>query len=573
MNYDLSLERDENNEATYCPEDNKLRIYISGDGRVSREAYLRLRKIGFKSTPKQSCSFVATWSIPAENACLDLIGEADDIGDEDISPAQRALDRAERFAGYRDKRLSEARSHADVFESGPSVFGHQNLARAERAAKRHERHRDRAVTQWSKAEYWQSRTKGVIDSAIYKSEPAVRRSRILRLEAEQRSHEATVANSVKRWTAWLTVRDTDDEGKAEELAHKLAHNSYWSEYTHPHTGEKLSLYSMVFAEENPITPKEAAAIALASYPEGGPNAKGSASQRVSDHYRFRLAYEREMLEAQGGSASNAEIELGGFFGSYQVYGVNKSPVTKLVTSVKLLAPEPYWRGEGEAPLTLQSFNIQRFGESDYRPPTDEEREAFTVKLAELKRKQKAAAPKKPALINPTREEAEKLQAILNSQWEESKGGEVEEMTQAVYSKNSKGTYAKCETSEITELLEIYKPSYYGGTNQPHQTPVFKVRMHRRNVIVLTDKPQKAIPFDRCEEIEQSWPSREELVEKLGWFAEVRSRVETKDELSEEESEFFNALCYRGLGYSRAVYQWGFTKEADKILSEQTAEVS
>ena len=139
-----------NGTATYCPEDNKLRLYV---GRVERETYNFLRQNKFVATPKQDCDFVATWSPKAEDIALQLIEEGDEIGDEDYSPEERAADRAERFAGYRDKRAGEAHGHADTYDNGPAAFGNQNANRAERQAARHERHRGRALTQWSKAEY------------------------------------------------------------------------------------------------------------------------------------------------------------------------------------------------------------------------------------------------------------------------------------------------------------------------------------------------------------------------------------------------------------------------------------
>lgn len=45
--------------ATYCPEDDKLRLYV---GRVPRDEYDALRKAGFVSTPKQDCDFAAPWT-------------------------------------------------------------------------------------------------------------------------------------------------------------------------------------------------------------------------------------------------------------------------------------------------------------------------------------------------------------------------------------------------------------------------------------------------------------------------------------------------------------------------------
>ena len=172
---------------SYCPEDNKLRLYT---GRVARSTYDALVNAGYKSTPKQSCDFVATWSIRAEDLAFLLIPEDADIEDEDISPEERAADRAERFSGYRDKRRHEAGHHADRFEAGPDAHGFQNEARAERAAARHDRQRDKALCQWSKAEYWQTRTAGVISHALHRSDAATRRGRILEIEKEIRRIEA-----------------------------------------------------------------------------------------------------------------------------------------------------------------------------------------------------------------------------------------------------------------------------------------------------------------------------------------------------------------------------------------------
>ena len=185
--------------SSYCPEDNKIRLYV---GRVERETYNFLRQNKFTATPKQSCDFVATWSPNAEDIAFQLIPEDADIEDEDYSPEERAADRAERFAGYRDKRAGEAHGHADTYEDGPAAFGNQNAARAERQASRHERHRDRSLCQWSKAEYWQTRTASVIGHALHRSDASTRRGRILELEAAQRRY----ATPGSRYHAHLTMR-------------------------------------------------------------------------------------------------------------------------------------------------------------------------------------------------------------------------------------------------------------------------------------------------------------------------------------------------------------------------------
>ena len=195
--------------ATYSPEDNKLRLYV---GRVPRDEYEALRKAGFVSTPKQSCDFVATWTPAREDLALSYLEDGEDIEDEDYSPEERAADRAERFSGYRDKRADEAGGLADRFDAGPSEFGHQNRQRAERQAARHDRLRSHAVSQWSKAEYWQTRTAGVISHALYRSSAHVRRGRILTIESDLRRWAA----GSERWKTHLELRLTYERAMLAE---------------------------------------------------------------------------------------------------------------------------------------------------------------------------------------------------------------------------------------------------------------------------------------------------------------------------------------------------------------------
>ena len=82
----------ENYEATYCPESDKLHLYI---GRVPREEYDFLRAEGWTSTPKQSEAgqgeFAAVWTPGREATALQYAGF---INDEDTPPTERAADRA-----------------------------------------------------------------------------------------------------------------------------------------------------------------------------------------------------------------------------------------------------------------------------------------------------------------------------------------------------------------------------------------------------------------------------------------------------------------------------------------------
>lgn len=428
------------NTATYCPEDNKLRLYV---GRVPRDEYEALRKEGWTSTPKQACNFVAHWTPQRRDTALEYAGI---IGDEDQSPEDRAADRAERFAEYRDKRTSEAVGHADRYDSQPLAHGFQSASRAEASARRHDRIAGRAVDAWSKAEYWTSRTAGVISHALYKDLPGVRMGRIITLETELRLLR-------KRW-----------EGRTMDE---------WA-------------------------------------------------QDWCTHYELRLAYENQMIDAQGGRVAAVEMVPGGFIGKYQIQKVNKSSATGLVVSVGVLAPvEAYFGRRGQqygtnrgGPLCLHVMNVERLTAGAYRAPTPEELATFE---AEQVAKKKVESEKRKAtavpLINPTPEEAQRLQTLWNEQ-ARARGearkithkysynpeltepfSEVLAITQATYTANSGGTYSRAETLGIGEggkLLRSYDERKYekavckirvtsGATYMPHR------------VIVLTDKPQKALP--------------------------------------------------------------------------------
>ncbi len=426
--------------ATYSPDDNKLRLYT--DGMMPDSDLESVKSHGFIWAPKQEFWVAPRWTPEREDFLLSLCGE---IEDEDVSHEERSADRADRFGDYRDKRRGEAHGHADTFDAGPAAFGHQNARRAERQASRHDRHRGRACSQWSKAEYWQERTAGVIRHAMHKSNPKVRRSRILRLETESRR---CVAGG--RWAA---------------------------------------------------------------------------------HYTLRLEYERAMLANEGGSVADVDMVVGGFIGSYQIHGLNKSNATGKVVSVKVYADEPWYRGEPVkradgtfgAPRTLQSLNIQRFGEDAYRAPADEELATFKREKAERAQVAKATrkANPKPKLLNPTDADAERLMAALNARGkanhDANKGqygadyepAEVRRVTQAQYSEASGGSYSSLETRTVHNfggIMARKSSNLWTSTGQAYNDAlgpiVCKVRTwyasgwHTPNhLIILKDKPQKPLALD------------------------------------------------------------------------------
>ncbi len=423
------MKTENDNYATYEMESNKLRLYV---GRVERPIFDRLRAEGWQVTPKQDCDFAAVWTPERRLTALELCGE---IQDEDTPPAERALQRAERFAGYRDSRLGEAVAGADRFDAGPSAFGFQDRGRAERAAARLDRVAGRAVDAWSKAEYWQARTRGVIANALHLAQPGVRMGRIKELEADERR--------------FMAENRREDEG------------------------------GWLF------------------------------------HTRQRLAYERAMLEAEGGRAGELEIVPGGWVYAgrqgkawFQVQKVHKSNVTGRVVSVDIRAPSrvyadskgnPYGP-ENPAPVTIHRVEVERASPDTYRAPTQEELAAFEAELKQEKADKKATAPVVIPLVNLTDEDAERLQAVWNVEnagWIARNNGPaptVLRISQEQYSAASKGTFSRCETVEI---IGGGKTSRAGGCNDRPEFPtVAKVRKCFLRVVVIHDKPRKALTAEQ-----------------------------------------------------------------------------
>jgi hypothetical protein len=554
------------NSATYSPEDNKLRLYV---GRVPRDEYERLRAEGWTSTPKQSCDFVATWTPQRRDTALEY---ADLIEDEDQGPEDRAADRAERFGEYRDKRAGEAVGFADRYESGPTAHGYQNERRAERAARRHDRIGSHAVDAWGKADYWQRRTAGVISHALHVSSPGVRMGRIKTIEAELRGIEKTRAENAQRFETWRKIAAMTDADKQTEIAERFAGIGYGKDgYKHPRTGAKGSLWDFLRKDATDrLTGAEAAALYLASHTD--PLSPAWNETRLADwakHCQLRLAYENQMLEAQGGRAAFVEMQVGGWIGKHQIRKVNKSNATGRVVSVTLHMEGNRWGNEAKpGEYYTRACNVERLPADAYRPPTAEDIAALT----DTKAAEKAAAPKKPdcPLINPTDADAVRLQAIWNAQRERFSDNEekqVARMTQAQYSNLSKGTYSRAEAKALA-AGGLEPASRYGYALEP---AVCKVRFFSRSVIILTDKPQKPLPAEafespRAAQLAIVQDSIDELQDIDGLLR--GSMKNESDLLSAEQRELFRLAQLVGYAYNSSLSQRGFTDKGYAFLRER-----
>lgn len=290
--------------ATYSPEDNKLRLYPLA--RLDAETYARVKAAGFKWAPKQELFVAPMWTPERADILVELCGE---IGDEDTSLVDRAESRAERFADYSDKRADDAnRAHESVKAISdniplgqPILVGHHSEKHARKDAERIESGMRRAVKMWETSQYWLDRAKGAIRNAKYKERPDVRARRIKGIEADLRKQEKNKAIA----ETYLKLWDNKGEPLPLEKALAIANTSHDGGIVLPDGTTDWSAWSAL--RDGKITPE----YVQARRREGIPR-QIARFDRWIEHYNNRLAYERAMMAESGGiAADQVKPEKGG----------------------------------------------------------------------------------------------------------------------------------------------------------------------------------------------------------------------------------------------------------------------
>lgn len=375
---------------TYSPEDNKLRL--SPAYRLPPDEYERVKAAGFSWAPKQENFIAPAWTPGREDLALELCGE---IGDEDTSLMDRAEDRAERFEEYSEKRADDAdraqqavSAIADNIPLGqPILVGHHSERRARKDAERIEKGMRKAVNLWKTSQYWAGRAKAAVRHAKYKERPDVRHRRIKTLAADKRKQERNKAEAENIMHLWAQAFEAPEKFKKkdgstpniEELAYHITnyydHTSHCftvAEYPRPegvstYEGSQ-SLWSAL--KDKIITPAQARAIS-----DPYQQRLIAHANRWIEHLDNRIAYEKAMLDDQGGTvAGKFDIKVGGEVlldhEWVRVLRVNKNKggeVVSLTTSSRYVSV----RGIEEV--------------KDYRPPAegDAEKVKAATKLAPL----------------------------------------------------------------------------------------------------------------------------------------------------------------------------------------------
>lgn len=287
--------------ATYSPEDNKLRLYAST--RLDQPTYERVKAAGFKWAPSQKLFVAPMWTPSRADLLEELCG---DIGDEDTSLVERAEERAERFDGYSDRREADATAAreavsaiADHIPFGqPILVGHHSEARARKDAERIENGMRKAVKMWDTARYWERRAEGALAHAKYKERPDVRHRRIKTIAADKRKQERMRAEAETMLRAYT---DPKAEGVTLKNGQPLRRSVLLS------FGGGLSWEERSAVEKGELSEADALAKAI----KRKQNTVAWCNRWIA-HYDNRLAYERAMLgEAGGIPADRFHIERGG----------------------------------------------------------------------------------------------------------------------------------------------------------------------------------------------------------------------------------------------------------------------
>jgi len=203
---------------TYSAEDDKLRF--TPNARLGTDIFGKFRSLGFTWAPRQGL-FVQVWSPAREELCLDYSVM---IEEEDMSMAERADARSERYATYSEnaaQRAGQARDRLDAITENiplgqPILVGHHSERRARKDAEKVHAAAQAQVDELERADYWSDRAKRTKMHANYLSRSDVRYRRIKGLEADLRKYQKEIGSFDSYWMRWqLETKGITDEALIE----------------------------------------------------------------------------------------------------------------------------------------------------------------------------------------------------------------------------------------------------------------------------------------------------------------------------------------------------------------------
>ena len=269
--------------ATYSPEDNKLRLYTNV--RIDKEDWLLMKNNGWKYAPKQEL-FVCYWSVNNEDFCLALAG---DILPEEMTMVERAEAKADRLLLLAKKRSTQCVGYQQAANdlmlrldnNQPILNGHHSQRKAEKTQLQIERSIEKAKDTHQAVGYWVWRAKGVIGHADYKNNTRTIYNRIKTLLKDLRDKQRVINDADHKVNTIIRVEsNTTEEMKAK--------NTKWlcGEYS----VSKFNLNEKI--ESGDLTVDQALTELKQIYNNTVNSVKRA---RVINHILNRLAYEQGQL--------------------------------------------------------------------------------------------------------------------------------------------------------------------------------------------------------------------------------------------------------------------------------------
>ncbi len=466
--------------ATYSAEDNKLRLYA--DQRLDDDLYKVVSGAGFKYAKKQELFFAPSWTPEREDLCIKLAGE---ITAEQTTIVERAEAKVDRLENLAIKRSAEGNAFIEAanrisrrFQGGqPILVGHHSEKGARKDQARIDSAMNNAVKALNAVDYWGYRAEGVARHANRKANSGVRSRRIKKLLAELRGFQRDLNHAHVCFELWTSISEmTDDQKKAEKTKY-LAGTHLKSGAAAPYI-DNTSLWSLL--DRGEIGTDEAIEKCLEFW---SVQAEGVRKNRWIAHTLNRLAYERYELGEVGRFEGELTPVILQAFAREQGADSPKASQSEAGFLLCSSAPLPSHLADGKTlELSVEEWRdlMQSVGHE--------------VVIKERKASAKQSCP----IINPTPEQAEKLQAHWNALSAKGKYGspsERLEMTQAHYSANSGGDYGRYSTISIDAEGKQVRPHRKDVGVAVCRVRVGSGQLYGANrVITLTDKPQKDFPF-------------------------------------------------------------------------------
>lgn len=477
-------------DATYSAEDNKLRLYCSE--RLDSDLYSRVKEAGFKWAPKQDLFVAPRWTPAREDLCLELAG---DISAEQSTLAERAEAKAERLDNLAHKRAEQANGYwqaaeriSQRFAAGqPILIGHHSERKAHKDQEKMHRASEKAADAFKAVDYWGYRAEGVERYANMKVNPRVRANRIKKLLKELRDWQRNINHAficVQLWSKIQNMADGDAFNKAVEYYAGAQLDTggacYFDAWSDLRDGKRQHRELV----DSLVTGWKAATQKVYTF-------------RWISHILNRLAFEQS---EQGPvsvytGALNATL-LQAFAREHGAHKPKATPSDSGHWVLNSRVPLPAHIGDGTE-LSLDTTQWCQLMQSV----------GYAVPEPTARRKSSSTKTAVP-LINPTLDEATRLQTQWNQQAAERhqkrhvgsmEFNEPREITQALYSANAKGSYSPFSTISLDGNGDkIYHPH-----RSESKTAVCRVRVFNGSaslyapqaILVLTDKTHKPLPIE------------------------------------------------------------------------------